>query len=277
MQPSFLAKVIQAVLAIILIMNCSAVAAQTRKHYSLKVDNKEIGSITLLSETLPKGGRKISQNLRIKTSGFWSSLDIAGALEETISAEGTLQEASSKIRENKKVYWSKLSRSGDEYLSFRAQMKSDEEKDIDELASLAKGVVTVLVPGAGDVIEIGTLLLSDDRNNPKHDRLTAGSFDTSLAGLPFFWERNAYQLPGKLRVFDTEDMMILATRIEDLGTDNLTIGTVRVSTRHYRLIIKGSDPIDIWLLRAKDNSAYFAQVTGKESGSAFQLTLQPGQ
>jgi len=275
MQPNLSYKVLQASLALVLALVGGNATAESRKDYALTVDNKEIGSIIVQSESLPGGGRRISQNLRIKTSGFWNSLDISGTLEETITAEGKLQETSSKYHENKKVYWSKLARSGDEYLSFRAQMKSDEEKDIEELAGLATGVVTVLVPGAGDIIEIGSLLLSDSRNTPKHDRLTAESFDTSLAGLPFHWQRNAYQLPEKLKIFDTEDMVIMAARVEDHGADQLAIGTARVPARHYRLTIRGSDPIDVWLLRESDGRAYFAQVTGKENGSAFQVTLRP--
>ena len=255
----------------------SQALAQSVRHYDLLVDKKKIGGVSIKTDHLSGGGRKVTQFLQIKTGGFWGKIDIRGTLEETISASGKLQDASNKLRENKKVYWSKLSLSGQEYLSFRSQMKDEGEKDMDELKGLAQGVATFLVPEVGDVIEIGTLLLSDDKNAPRNDRLTASSFDTSLVGLPFYWQRNAFRLPDNLRIFDTQDMVILVARIEDLGTEHLAIGTRQIPSRHYRLKVKGTDPIDIWLFRAADGKAYFAKLAGKEDGSQFQVTLQPGQ
>jgi len=204
-------------------------------------------------------------------------MDMRGTLEETIWASGQLLEASNKLKGNKKVYWSKLSLSGQEYLSFRSQMKDEGEKDMDELADLAKGVATFLVPEVGDVIEISTLLLSDGKNAPRNDRLTATSFDTSLAGLPLYWQRNTYRLPDNLRIFDTQDMVILVSRVEDLGTEHLSVGAQHIPARHYRLKAKGTDAIDLWLFRAADGVAHFAQLTGQEDGSAFKISLQPGQ
>jgi len=276
MQPGRKTPIIRAVLTLAVALICAEASAQDLKVYELKLGGKRIGTITAESKDLPRGGRKLTQNLRIKTSGFWNKIDITGSLEETISATGKLQEASSKLKENNKIYWSKLSHSGEEYLSFRAQMKNEEEKDIEELAGLATGVVTFLVPEVGDVIEIGTLLLSDGKNDPKHDRLTRDSFDTSFAGLPFYWERNGYRLPDTLRIFETEDMVILGARVEDRGTVFLPLAASRIPARQYRFNIKEADPIDVWLARAENGRAYFAQVNGRENGSAFQVVLTSG-
>jgi len=157
------------------------------------------------------------------------------------------------------------------------QMKNAGEKELDELADLATGVATFLVPEVGDVIEISTLLLSDGKNAAKNDRLTAGSFDTSLNALPLFWQRNGHRLPGRLRIYDTQDMVILNARIEDLGGEQLAVGAQQIPARHYRLNAKGTDPIDIWLFRSPDGKVHFAKLTGKEDGSAFRVVLTPGR
>lgn len=251
--------------------------AQTLKHYDLLLDEKKIGGITMKTEELHRGDLKVTQLLRIKTGGFWGKIDIRGTLEETISASGQLLEASNELKENRKVFWSKLQLSGEEYLSFRSQMKDKGEKDMDELKDLATGVATFLVPEVGDVIEIGTLLLSDDKNAPRNDRLTARSFDTSLVGLPFYWQRNAFRLPAKLRIFDTQDMVILNAKVEDLGREHLVFGTQQLPSRHYRLKVKGTDPIDVWLFRSADGRASFAKLSGKEDGSLFEVSLRPGR
>lgn len=254
---------------------CGQALAQPLQHYDLSVGDKKVGTVVLTSQDLPGDGRKLGQQLRIKTAGFWGKLDVQENLEETLSAAGKLQEANNTLKENGKVYWSRLSLSGTEYLSFRARMKDDGEKDLDDLAGLAKGVVTILVPEVGDVIEIGTLLLSDGKNAPKHDRLTQTSFDTSLLGLPFYWQRNGFRLPADLKVLDTQDMVILKTRVEDLGTVALPLGGQWISARHYRLGAKGMDPIEIWLYRAEDGRAHFAQLTGKEDGNTYLVRLRP--
>ncbi|WP_157738894.1 DUF6134 family protein [Labrenzia sp. VG12] len=277
MQFGVMQKILQAILALALFSMCPPVMAQTLKHYDLLLDDKKIGGVTMKTDDLAQGGRKVTQFLRIKTGGFWGKIDIRGTLEERISASGQLLEASNELKENKKVFWSKLQLSGEEYLSFRSQMKDKGEKDMDELKDLATGVATFLVPEVGDVIEIGTLLLSDDKNSPRNDRLTASSFDTSLVGLPFYWQRNAFRLPGNLRIFDTQDMVILMAKVEDLGTEHLVSGTKQIPARHYRLKVKGTDPIDVWLFRSADGHAYFAKLTGKEDGSLFQVCLQAGQ
>eukprot|EP00903_Cladosiphon_okamuranus_P002042 g2040.t1 len=251
--------------------------AQDLKHYDLFMDRKNIGSISIKTENDAEGSYKVTQFLKIKAGGFWGKIDIRGTLEEQISASGQLQEASNKLTENNKVYWSKLQLSGQEYLSFRSQMKDAGEKNLDELKDLAAGVATFLVPEVGDVIEIGTLLLSDGKNLPKNDRLTASSFDSSLVGLPHYWQRNSFRLPATLRIFDTQDMVILVSKIDDLGTQNLSVGEQQIAARHYRLKAEGTAPIDVWMFKAANGRAHFAMLAGKEDGSLFQITLQPGR
>lgn len=242
--------------------------------YSLQVSGKELGQVTIRQSGPSGGTRTLTQTLAIKAKSFWGKIDIKNQLEETISAKGDLLEASNRLRDGNKIYWTKIALSGNEYLAFRARMKNTHEKDLDDLGSLAKGAAAFLVPGAGDAFEVANLLLSDEKNQPKHDRFTRTSFDTTLMGLPLAWQRNNFNLPRQLVVFDTQEMTISKYLCEDLGEVPLPLqGRSSISTRHYRLSERSGRVTNIWLFRKSSGSAHFAQVSGKEDGEPFLIKM----
>lgn len=251
--------------------------AQSAQTYDLIVSNKKIGEIVLTTHALSNGGYKIVQQLKIDTQGFWGKIKVEGQTEETHTGSGLLEKASNKVQENNKVYWSKVSLSGSEYLAFRAQMKNDDEKEMDDVFAVANGVVSYLVPGAGDMIAIGSVILADDKNAPRSDRFTKDSFDTSLMGLPLMWQRNNYSLSASLRVFDIQEMAVFGGKVSFRGIETVTLGGEKVPAHRYTLASEGGDPLDVWMCIDGSRLPHFVQLTGKESGTPFKIVLRSGQ
>ena len=260
---------------IIIVIATVSSKAQNSRAYDLLVSNKKIGEIVLTTQPLSDGGYKIAQQLLIDTEGFWGNIKVESLTEETHAKSGLLEKASSKTRENNKVYWSKISLSGSEYLAFRAQMKNEDEKDMDDVFALAKGVVSYLVPGAGDVMAVGSVILADDKNAPRNDRFTKDGFDTSLMGLPLMWQRNEFRLPATLRVFDIQEMAVFGGKVSFKGVDTVTLGKEKVLAHRYTLEAQGGQPVDVWLRLVGSGLPHFVQLTGKEGGTPFKIVLRP--
>ncbi|MEM9630697.1 MAG: hypothetical protein AAGA50_05205 [Pseudomonadota bacterium] len=250
-------------------------SAQSAHTYDLLVSDKKIGEIVLTTHPDSGGGYRIAQQLKIDTQGFWGRINVESLTEEFHATQGLLEKASSKTRESNKVYWSKVALSGSEYLAFHAQMKNEDEKEMDEVFALAKGVVSYLVPGAGDVMAIGSVILADDKNASRNDRFTKDSFDTSLMGLPLMWQRNDFRLPATLRVFDIQEMAVFGGRVSFKGVETVTLGSQKISAHRYSLEAEGGEPIDVWLRIVGSGLPHFVQLAGKESGTAFKIVLRP--
>lgn len=252
----------------------SPASASETASYTLAVSGKHLGDLTVTTVSRPDGSRSLSQRMSLKASSFWGKLDIDNRLEETISSNGILLKASNRLRDNNKVYWTRIDLLEEEYLAFRAQMKNGEEKDLEELGNLAKGAVSVLVPGAGDVLEIANVVLAYEKSQPRHDRFTRTSFDTSLMGLPLFWQRNGQGFPARLTILDTQEMSISTVRVEKLGPARLTIsGNKEFQTQRYRLKPKSGHATDVSLFISQSGTPQFAMVSGKQDGDSYTIKL----
>ncbi len=267
-------RVCKALAAVAFLFSSASIAAsETQLKYEVQLDGKPVGTLDLDQRANADGGYRYKLTTRIQTKFFLSKIDIRSNLRETVTKTGLLLEASNKLSDGKKTYWTKIEHSGGEYLAFAAQMKNQQEIENEELIGLAKEVVASVVPYAGETMAVAEILLSDEKNNPKHQRLKPDHFDTTLISLPLFWQRNNQQFPSSFRILDTENMSVFEAKTEYLGAKHLSSGELQIPVRHYRLQAGDGNPMDIWFATANSGLAYFAKLKGKEDGTAFNVQL----
>ncbi|GAA0782222.1 hypothetical protein E1180_21920 [Roseibium denhamense] len=258
----------------LLIAGGASAHAGSVRIYSVELDGKHVGQILHEYSRLPDGAHDFQLTTKIEAKAFFRKVRITSVLKETISANGFLDEASNKLVENKKTYWTKIQRSGDSYLAFTAQMKTPQELEIEEVAGLAKEVIATVVPYAGEAMTIAGILLLDERGSPQHKRLTTDHFETSLIGLPLYWQSRNYVLPKTLTIIDTEEMSVFKAAVTDLGDTQVSLGGRPVTARQIRLKIANSKPMEIWMIRPETGPAYFFQIKGKSDGASFKVSLK---
>lgn len=241
--------------------------------YEIELNGKPVGQIVHEYVQQPDGGHGLKLSTQIETKSFFSKVRINSVLEETISADGYLDAASNRLVENKKTYWTKIQRSGSSYLAFTAEMKTPEQLETEELAGLAKEVIATVVPYAGDAMTVAGILLSDKRDAPQHKRLTTDHFDTSLIGLPLYWQSNGYDLPSSLTIIDTEEMSVFKAKVKDLGDTQISVGGKNLTVRHIQLDVANAKPMEIWMVRPETGPAHFFQISGMSDGAKFKVTM----
>jgi hypothetical protein len=245
--------------------------AQNTFAYTLYVEDKEVGSMSIEHQPQVDGLFIIEQHSHINTPGFWGDLDIQGTLKETHAANGALLKSDNKVKENSKTFWTRIELSFDEYLAFKTQMKNDLEQEDEETIELAKGAVAHLIPGTGDIMMVGELLFSEAEDEQINTRFTKNSFDTSFLELPYYWKNNGFTLPSSLRIFDTEEMFVFSTTITHKGKEAVNIGGIVIEANQYTLNVKENEPTEIWLALSNDHIPYFVQITGKEDGENYRI------
>lgn len=259
--------------AAFLFSSASAAISETQLRYEIQLDGKSVGTIDLDQRPATNGDQNIKLTTQIQLSGFWNKINILSVLQETVTKTGLLREASNKLSEGNKTYWTKIEHSDGEYLAFTAQMKNQKELENEEILGLAQEVVASVVPYAGETMAVAQILLSDEKDSPQHRRLTSAHFDTTLIGLPHYWQRNGKQFPTLFRILDTENMSVFEAKMENLGAAQLSVGGTQIPVHHYRLRADDDSPLDIWFAMPKTGPAYFARLKGKEDGAAFNVQL----
>lgn len=254
------------------LMSCPALA-QTSLSYAVHIDKEPVGSLSVNYKPVGEDLNVIEQTLDINVPGVLGDNSLQSALSETHKVGGKLIKADNKVTENDKVYWTKIELFGDEFLVSRSELTNDQQKEDAEAVDMAKGVVAYLLPGAGNVMMIGEVLLTDDKDLPKNNRLTQNSFDTSFLNLPYVWQKHDQSFPKSLRIFDTENAYIFSADVTYAGDETLTISDQTFNAKRYTINVKDADPTDIWLMADDNDTPYFLKITGKDNGDDYQVIL----
>lgn len=251
----------------------SLCSAQTIYNYMLSIENKQVGKISISKQTSnTDGGYTLTQSFALKVDSFWEKININSYLIEKYNAQGQLQSADNKLTQNDRTYWTKTERHKNEFFAQKSELTNDQQKREDESDELVSSAIVNFVPGAGDLIMIGKVLLPSDQPQSSNNRFNASSFDSSFMNLPYFWQRSGNKFPAKLKIFDTEALYIIAGNITDFGEVKIIISGTPRKAHHYRINLKDEAPLDIWLAENSQGIAHFVQITG-EDGAPYKITL----
>lgn len=250
--------------ALILLFSSVGVSAQSLFEYAVYIDGKDAGILSVQYILKSDGSYIIEQKYEIKSTGFFGfgGVELKSTLTETHTNNGLLLKADNKLMDRSKLFWTLSELSGDEYLVFRAQLKNEQEKEEEEFIELVKGVVVHLVPGAGEVLAISELILSDGHEAVVGTRFARDSFDTSFLGIPYLWKNLGYVLPDSMYIFDTEKMYIYSAEIEYRGEGHHHFNGAVVTSHHYTLNPSGADSTEIRLASADGGDPHFLEVVG---------------
>jgi hypothetical protein len=216
----------------------------------------------------------IEQYCHFSSSGFWGSFDYQGKLNETHAPSGMLIKSGNNVKEDDERYWTQIKLSGDEYMAFKSQMKSDQEKEDEEAIDLAAGAIAHLVPGAGNIMMISELLMPDGKQEQISKRFTKDSFDTSFLNLPYFWKNNGYKFPSSLRVFDSDELIVYSATISSKGKEVIENDGMVIQANHYTLHVNDDMTTEIWLARSENHVPYFVQITGLDDGLIYKIAYK---
>lgn len=261
-------------LFIVMALLCSGAGAMAERHYKVMLADQDLGRVREQISQTDKQGYAIEQQSELSQSGWWGKFELSSELTETFDQNGVLLQASNRIIENGKVFWTKVELERDEYLAFRAQITSDEEKQNAEETQLAQGAIANMVPGVGEIMAVGGLLFGENDKNTQR-RFAKGSFDTTLLGMPLFWKRGSLSLPQKLRVFDTEEMLLFDAQVSLIAVEDRIIKANETQVYHYRLTEDQGEELDIWLAQDAAAVPYFVKISGKDDGDLLVLSYLP--
>jgi len=261
------------VLVLCLLMGSNIVDA-TERYYELQVAGKELGIIREHFALDINKGYRISQQLTLSESGWWGTFELSSELVEIHDHQGVLQKASNNVVENGKTYWTKVELHADEYLAFRGQIRSDKEQQDEEDEKIAMSAIASLIPGASEVLAVGSGVFGEDDKSVQR-RFSRDSFDTSLLGLPTFWRRSSNTLPEKIRIFDSEEMLVFDGVTELKSTEVKSIEGRETLVHHFRLVEEQGENFDVWLADDGSFSPYFLKISGLQDGDLVVLSYRP--
>ncbi len=261
------------VLVLCLLMGSNIVDA-TERYYELQVAGKELGIIREHFALDINKGYRISQQLTLSESGWWGTFELSSELVEIHDHQGVLQKASNNVVENGKTYWTKVELHADEYLAFRGQIRSDKEQQEEEDEKIAMSAIASLIPGASEVLAVGSGVFGEDDKSVQR-RFSRDSFDTSLLGLPTFWRRSSNRLPEKIRIFDSEEMLVFDGVTELKSTEVKSIEGRETLVHHFRLVEEHGENFDVWLADDGSFSPYFLKISGLQDGDLVVLSYRP--
>lgn len=207
----------------------------------------------------------------IKLSGWWGTHQEVSQLRTKYRSDGVVENIDMKIKENESVYWSSLTLSGNEYLVFKSQIQNDVEKEADDITDLAQNLLTSLVPGAGSLMEMGTILISDDSGQSQQHRFPQKNLQSTILYLPFYWHRHQGKFTGNIALFDSDALSLMTYAIKDIGIAKTPTGE---QTYNYQLTHADAGQIDIGFAYTQDGLPYLYQLKAQEGDDILVMTYQ---
>lgn len=268
-------------LSVILVVICLskfAIAEENHKFaYQMRLNEAIIGQSQisyhrLTSADTPSSDRwEIRKSGYVTLSGWWGDHHEVSQMVTKYRSDGILESANTKIKENESVYWSSLTLSGTEYLSFKSLIQNDAEKESDDITDLAQNILSAFVPGADTLMEMGTILISDDSGQSQQHRFSQKNLQSTLLYLPFYWHQHKGKFYETIGLFDSEAMSLITYDIKEIGLEKTTTGK---QTYYYQLTHPDAGQIDIWFAYNGQGLPYLHRLQAKEGEDIVILTYQ---
>ncbi|MBL4673249.1 MAG: hypothetical protein JKX81_13410 [Arenicella sp.] len=243
-------------------------------NYDIFAEDSDVGDVEVKILITPQSGYQISENTSIQAKGVRGEIDLKSILIEEYSHENELIEADNKSYNQKKVYWTKISSSGDDlWLNF-SEIENQEQREEGELVGFSIAVLDSIIPAIGEVLAVSQLVFSDTTNAPVNIRFPKKSYHTTLAHLPKFWSLEQQKLPSQLNLLDNQSMSVVQMEVDYKGVEAQMLKGIEISTKHYTLSSKDRESFEIWLALYERNIAYYFQLKGEDEDGPFTIKLK---
>lgn len=244
-------------------------------NYGILSEGNDIGDITLKLIRNNKG-HVIAQHRRIKTSGWWGKINISSYRVEQFSADNDLLLADNKIQDGDTTHWIKIEAHQHVLSGSYRIIKGLSAQEKQELADLLVVISSESNAEIERIVSLSGALFADRKIASQDRQFKKNDFDATFNSLAFFIQKSAgKQLPEVLRLLDTENMEIIRQRLDDLGTEVMTIGTKSISTRHIKLSDSSYKPSHIWIADSPTSLPFIIRHTGEDEDGEFDVILKP--
>ncbi len=242
-------------------------------NYDIFLDGENSGHLKMNISPVGASGYSISSISVLELSGWWGEHSFKSNVTENFSADGVLKSADNMIMDGNKAFWIRMKTSGDELWASSVQVRSAAEHEDDEFVGVMVDVGAMVIPGAGEVLAISELILSETGSSHENIRFPQNTYDTSLSNMGIYWLKNNKTLPENINILDVDNLSIYKMRAVYHGIKDIKIGSGSISTHYYEFIPKKGKPLYVWFAVNQQNTPYIVQLTGEDNDGSFEVKL----
>lgn len=245
-------------------------------NYDIFIEGEKSGHLTMNISPITNDGYSISSNSVLELSGWWGEHSFKSNVTEHFSGDGVLKSADNMIWDGDKAYWIRMKTSGDELWASSVQVKNAAEHEDEAFVGVAVDIGMMFIPGAGEVLAISGLLLSEPGSSHENIRFPQNTYDTSLSNMGIFWWKNNKTLPENINILDVDILSIYQMRAGYHGIKDIKVGAHSIPTHYYELTPKKGKPLHMWFAVNQQNIPFIVQLTGEDSDGSFKVKMNTG-